>query len=105
MLVTLVTVLLLLVVACAIAVGVLVVPFVVAVDMAERRRFSTARWGAVALVGSGLAVMVAALIPLQHLSGLLLTLSVALAWTGPGVLALLDASQRRVGGTQGAHEL
>jgi hypothetical protein len=105
MLVTLVTVLSLLVAACALVVGLVVVPFVVAVDMAERRGFAPTRWGAVTLVGSGLGLLLAGSILQQRYSLLLLTVAAALACTGPGVVALLDASQKRLGGTQGAHEL
>jgi hypothetical protein len=78
------------------------VPFVVAVDMAERRCFSPARWGAaqlVLLVLGGLVGYVA----LKHLALLLLP-AVLLCWMTPLALWVLSADDTRIGGRQGAHE-
>lgn len=105
MLGTLVTVLLLLVAACAVGVGLSVAPFVLGVDMAERRGFSTTRWGAISIGGIALALLLGLeSVKLGLPTVLLLLPAVALAWTGPGVLALLDATQTRLGGTQGTHQ-
>jgi hypothetical protein len=81
-----------------------VVPFVVGVDMAERRGFSTDRWGAFCLLSVSLAAALAFLVHQRDLSSLLYLPAVALTWAVPGVLALLDASQRTLGGRAGAHE-
>jgi hypothetical protein len=89
---------------CAVVVGLLVVPFVLGVDMAERLGFSAARWGAVTVVGLALALYVAFQV-VQSWPRPLFVLVPVLAWSGPAVLALLDATQTRLGGTQGAHEL
>ncbi|MGB8650117.1 MAG: hypothetical protein WCD35_05585 [Mycobacteriales bacterium] len=86
--------------ALALLLGVL--PFVVGVDMAERRGFSTARWGGLC-VGS---VLLAALVGYAALKGprpavLLVPL---LAWSVPAVLRLLDPARVPLAGSQGAHE-
>lgn len=89
--------------ACALGLLVLVAPFVVGVDMAERRGFSTERWGALCLLGSALGVAVGYAVRSQDLSVTLYLPALALAWATPGVLALLAAGQR-IGGPQGLHE-
>ena len=81
-----------------------VVPFVVGVDMAERRGFSTQRWGGICVLGSVLMVLGGYLVLTHDLSKVLLLPTAAVGWSGPGLLALLDSSQRLVGGSQGAHE-
>jgi len=103
MLTTLVVLSLLVVLACVALVIVTVGPFVVGVEMAERRRFSTDRWGAVCLFGIGLALALAYVVHSKHLSAVLYLPAVALAWVGPGLLALLAPGQS-VAGVQGAHE-
>ena len=50
---------LLVVVALALLSAVTLAPFVVGLQMAEARRFSTARWGALTLAGVGVAMMLA----------------------------------------------
>ncbi|MFN2523779.1 MAG: hypothetical protein ABR614_10785 [Mycobacteriales bacterium] len=81
-----------------------VAPLYVALQMADTRRFSTARWAVVAgfavVVGLGAAYVlrshdVPKLVPLVPL---------ALTWTGPLLLWLLDPSQTRLGGRAGLHE-
>jgi hypothetical protein len=86
-------------------VGFTVVPFVVAVSMAERRAFSPARWGAVAVVsclgGLGLAYL------LWSHTGVprpLALLPVVLSWAAPGVLWLLEGTEELIGGRSGRHE-
>lgn len=103
LLVTLVTVLVLLAAACAVGLAVTVLPFVLGVDMAEKLGLSTARWGAVSLGGIALALALAWEAVRLGLPLVVLPLAV-LTWVGPGVLALLDASQVGLGGRQGAHE-
>ena len=85
-----------------VAVGCTAVPFVVAVDMAERRRFSAARWGGTQLVVLVLAALVG-YVGLKH-TALLLVPAVLLCWLTPLVLWMLSSGETRIGGTQGAHE-
>jgi hypothetical protein len=80
-------------------IGLVVVPFVLSIDMAERRDFSTTRWGGLVLV---LVVVTAGIA--SRLSPLLFVVPAVIAWTVPAVLALMDSSQARVGGRQGAHQ-
>ena len=104
MLGTLVVVLLLVAAACAVGVGLVVVPFVLGVDMAERRGFSTTRWGAVSVSGIALALLAGLETVRLGLPAALLLPAAALAGTGPGVLALLGPTQTGVGGRQGEHQ-
>jgi hypothetical protein len=90
------------VVLCLGGIVLVVLPFVLTLDMAERRGFSTTRWGAVALVDAGLALATASLV-LKH-SALLLALSVLLAWSAPAALSLMDRTQVLLGGYQGRHQ-
>lgn len=86
----------------AVLAAVSAVPFVVAVDMAERRGFSTARWGALELV---LLVAAAAVgyLAWKH-TLVLLPFGMVLAWVIPLLLALLSGREETLGGYQGAHE-
>ncbi|MDX6218393.1 MAG: hypothetical protein QOD70_191 [Frankiales bacterium] len=77
-------------------------PFVLAVDMAERRGFSPTRWGGVQLVLLGLGALLAVL-ALRH-TGFLLLPAAVLCWVTPLVLSLLKEDEVGVGGQQGAHE-
>lgn len=104
MLGTLAVTLLLTALACAAGALLLVVPFVLGVDMAERRAFSTDRWGGVCLAGVGLGVAFAYVVHSRDWSRLLYLPALGVAWAGPGLLALLDPSQRVLGGPQGVHE-
>ncbi len=104
MLGTLLLTLLLTALACAVGVLVVVAPFVVGVDMAERRGFSTDRWGIVCLTGVAFALMLGYLVHAHGWSTVLYPPALALAWAGPGLLALLDPSQWRLGGPSGLHE-
>ena len=93
----------------ALALGLLalvtLVPFVVTLRMADRRGFSTARWGAVSLAGSLLALAVAFVfyrsdtIPTW---GALLPFVFSLA--GVGGLWMLSGEEAEVGGRAGRHE-
>lgn len=96
-----------LIVALALALLALVtlVPFVATLQMADRRGFTTARWGAVSLAGSLLALAVAVVfyrsdsIPTW---GALLPLIFSLA--GVGGLWMLSSDEVEVGGRAGRHE-
>lgn len=89
--------------ACLVGAALTVVPFVVGVDMAERRGYSTDRWGALCLLGPAAAMALGYVVHASG-SGRVLYLPVALlAWAGPGLLAVLAAGQP-VGGPQGVHE-
>lgn len=77
-------------------------PFVLAVDLAERRSFSTARWGALQLALALLGLVVG-WVALRH--ALLLALAVPLlCWAVPLVLLLLGPDDRAVGGYRGVHQ-
>jgi hypothetical protein len=97
-----------LLVAAAAVLGVVttVVPFVVGVDMAERRGFSTARWGGIALLGAGLAggLLLFAVVAHSTVSLIWVALAALLGWATPGLLSLLSQNETEVGGSQGAHE-
>jgi hypothetical protein len=101
--VTLLTVLVLAGLVCLVGVGVVVVPFVLALDMAERRQFSTARAGAACLLLAGGCLLLSYVAVKDH-HGAYLVPAVLLGWAGPALLALLSPSQRGLGGVQGAHE-
>jgi hypothetical protein len=96
------TVLVALVLAALVVVTVL--PVFVALQMADARRFSTARWFAVSsffvLVGLGYAYVL-------HKHGaarFLQPLPLLLTWAGPAALWLLEERQVRIGGRAGRHE-
>jgi uncharacterized membrane protein YadS len=102
MILSLVTTLLLLVVVLSLVVATTVLPFVLTVDMAERRGYSTFRWGTIEL--AALAVAAAMVWKLQHHSILLLVLPLEVCWLAPELLSLLTPQQSDLGGVQGAHE-
>ena len=85
--------------------AVTLVPFVVALQMADARRFSTARWGALtiacSLVGLALAALVVRSDTLPSVAALL---PLALTWAGPAGLWLLTGEEELVGGRAGRHE-
>jgi hypothetical protein len=85
--------------------AVTLVPFVVALQMADRRRFSTARGGVVALGGSLLGLAGALLLwRAEGVPTSATLLPLLLTWGGPGALWLLADDDVRVGGRAGAHE-
>jgi hypothetical protein len=86
---------------CAVLVGLYVVPFVLAVDMGERRGFSTFRVGVGCLLVAAVSLLLAFAGRHTHL---LLLPAVLLAWAGPAVLSLVASSQTRFGGREGVHE-
>lgn len=89
----------------AVLVAVTVAPMFLSLQLAEARRFSTARWlawsaGTVAL-GLGCAYFLAAR---TSAPTVVAVLPLALTWSGPAVLVLLEAGQTRYGGRAGQHE-
>ncbi|MCW2586189.1 MAG: hypothetical protein JWN55_1705 [Frankiales bacterium] len=101
---SLLVVVLLAVVALALLVAFTVVPFVAATDMAERRGFSTGRWGGLALLGIALAAVGGYVVHAQGWSLVLWLPVVLLPWSVPALLALMDAAQSHLGGRAGTHE-
>jgi len=80
-------------------------PFVLALQMADSRGFSTTRWGVVALLGSMLGLLLAlAFYRSDRIPAPAALLPLSFTWTGPGLLWLLTGSEALVGGRAGAHE-
>ena len=96
---------LLVAVAVALLAAFTLLPFVVALQMADARRFSTARWGAFAivasLIGLGLALLVARSDTLPSVG---VVIPLAVTWAGPAALWLLTGEEELVGGRAGRHE-
>ena len=88
---------------CVVLVVLGVAPYLRGIDMAERRGFSTFRWGAVSAAGPLLAFLLAYSVHKGHHDGVLYAPALLLTWSVPAVLSLLAPGQL-VGGTQGAHE-
>ena len=85
--------------------AVTLVPLVLALRMADDRRFSTTRWGAVALAGSALGLLLALVLHgSDRVPDLAALLPLLLTWTGPGALWLLTGEEAGLGGRAGAHE-
>ena len=91
--------------ALALLAALTLVPFVLALQMAEHRAFSTGRWGLVALAGSvvglGLALVFHRSDRVPDLAALL---PLVFTFAGPGILWLLTGEEVAVGGRSGAHE-
>lgn len=104
MLLTLVVLCALAAVACLLVIGLGVAPFVVAVDAAERRGFSAARWGAIALSGTAAMLLLGFWVLHGHHSKVLLLPAAVLGWAGAGIVSLLAGEQSGLGGVPGAHE-
>jgi hypothetical protein len=89
----------------ALLAAVTLVPFVLALQMAEARSFSPTRWGAVALAGSVVGLLLAlVLYRSDRIASVAALLPLTLALTGPGLLWLLSGEEALVGGRSGAHE-
>ena len=89
----------------ALLAAVTLVPFVVALQMADSRRFSTTRWGAVALAASGVGLLLALVFyRSDSVPSAAALLPLILTWAGPGALWLLTGEEAVVGGRAGAHE-
>lgn len=80
-------------------------PFVVGLSMADARRFSTARWGAVTLLGVGLALLLAlVLVRGDRVPTPVSLLPLLLTWGGPAALWLLTERDTALGGRAGRHQ-
>ena len=91
--------------ALALLAAVTLVPFVVALRMADERAFSTTRWGAFALVASAIGLLLALhVLRSDRVTGLATLLPLVITWAGPGALWLLSGEEAGVGGRAGAHE-
>ena len=85
--------------------AVTLVPFVVALQMADARAFSTTRWGAIALAGSLVGLALALLFyRSDSVPSAPALLPLLVTWLGPGLLWLLNGEEALVGGRAGAHE-
>lgn len=92
-------------VALALVSALTLVPFVLALRMADERAFSSTRWGAVALAGSLLGLLLALVVlRSDRVFDLAALLPLVLTWAGPGALWLLTGQEVAVGGRAGAHE-
>jgi predicted membrane protein len=89
----------------ALLAAVTLVPFVLALRMAEARRFSTTRWGAVALAGSVVGLLLALVfLRSDRIPSPAALLPLTFTFAGPGLLWLLSGEEAVVGGRSGAHE-
>jgi phage shock protein PspC (stress-responsive transcriptional regulator) len=102
--VTLVTFTVLVALAVALLVLVTVVPVFVALQMADVRRFSTGRWGAVSMAGVVVGLALTYELHKHSAARLLVVLPLLVTWATPGVLWLLSDEQTAVGGRAGLHE-
>ena len=85
--------------------AVTLVPFVLALQMAESRAFSTTRWGAFALVGCGVGLLLALVFyRSDSVPSAAALLPLVVTWAGPGALWLLTGEETAIGGRAGAHE-
>ncbi len=102
MLLSLLSLTVLVVVLCAVGAVLTVVPFVVGVELAERRGYATLRWGLVSAAGPALGLLLAYAVH-GGLPAVLYLPAAVLCWVVPGVLLLL-APGLSAGGRQGLHE-
>ena len=104
LLIATVTFTLIVIVLLAVLVSLTVLPLFIALQMAEARRFSTGRWGAIGAV-TVLAGLVGAYLLHRHdAPRLVVVLPLVLTWAAPIILWLLEPAQTRIGGRAGAHE-
>lgn len=87
----------------AVLYAVTVLPFVLAASMAERRGFSTGRWGGLALAGVLAALVLAVLARHAGAPRALQVAPLALAFAAPAALLLIQGTER-AGGRAGRHE-
>lgn len=86
-----------------VGIGLSVVPFVVAGDLAERRGLSVPRAGALTLLAVGVGLAGALLVLRGDAPPAYALLPLTLCWAVPGALLLL-AGPGRLGGRRGLHE-
>lgn len=104
LLVATVTFTLIVVIAVALLVAVTVVPMFATLQMADARRFSTFRWGAVSAVTVLVGLGTAYLLHQHHAVRVISVLPLVLTWAAPAALWLLEEGQTRLGGRAGLHE-
>ncbi|GAC1439808.1 MAG: hypothetical protein NVS3B26_05510 [Mycobacteriales bacterium] len=104
LLVSLVTFPLIVALMLAVLVALTVVPVFFALQMADARRFSTARWCAVSAAGVVVGLGYAYVLHKHHVPRLVQLLPLVLTWAGPAALWLLEEGQTRYGGRAGRHE-
>ena len=86
-------------------VAVTVAPVFLALQMADSRSFSTARWFGVSALGVVLGLGLAYVFHNRDgVPTLLAALPLVLTWAGPAALWLLEEGQTRLGGRAGLHE-
>lgn len=90
-------------VAMAVLYALVVVPFLLAVGMAERRGFSTGRWGGLAVVGVLAGLASAYLARKAGVARIAQPLPLLLVLAAPAALWMLDGSEP-LGGRAGRHE-
>lgn len=78
------------------------VPFLLTLQLAERRRFSLFRWGAISLAGSVFGLVVVLLVLRSGGSGALAAVGLLPILAGP--VLLLAPPTGRLGGRAGRHE-
>ena len=89
----------------ALLAAVTLVPFVLALRMADSRSFPSLRWGAFALAGSLLGLLLALVVlRSERIADAAAVLPLVLTWAGPGALWLLTGEDAAIGGRAGAHE-
>ena len=89
----------------ALLAAVTLVPFVLALQMADTRAFSTARWGTVALLGSLVGIALALrFYRSDSIPDAASLLPLVFTFAGPAGLWLLTGEEVAVGGRSGAHE-
>jgi multidrug efflux pump subunit AcrB len=88
----------------AVLVAVTVLPVFVSLQMADVRRFSTARWFGVSAVGVLLGLAIAYLLHKHGVSRFVQPVPLVLTWIGPAMLWLLEERQVALGGRAGRHE-
>jgi hypothetical protein len=85
-------------------VAVTVAPLFLALQMADTRRFSTARWFGLSAAGVVVGLGLAYLIHKRDVPGVLAFVPLTLTWAGPAALWLIEEGQTRSGGRAGLHE-
>jgi hypothetical protein len=86
----------------ALLAAVTLVPFVLALRMADRRGFPSARWGSLALAGAVLGLGVVLLALRSDASPLLAAVGLPMSFAAPLALSLLEPGQP-LGGRTGRH--
>lgn len=88
----------------AVLVALTVGPVFAALQMADVRRFSTGRWGAISTAGVLIGLGITYELHKHDAPKLLVVVPLLLTWATPAALWLLDESQQRLGGRAGLHE-